>query len=273
VVAAALEFLRIHGEERWFLYLHFMDVHEYTYDQESALFGTKYADVYDNSVRFTDGTLSVLLEYLSAWGLRDNTLIAIASDHGEAFRERGFEGHARRVYRETTEVPFVVAFPFRLEPGVVIETRTRNVDVWPTLLDLVGVTPAGDGDGRSLVPDILASARGEAPPAADRTGVAHLDQHWGMRNQRAAFVVAVVDGSYRYVRTDQVGPPLEQLFDADSDPREMHDRSKQEPETLERLRGIADSSVEVSPAWGAAPTRELDELELNQLRALGYAVP
>jgi len=272
-VAAALEFLRIHGEERWFLYLHFMDVHQYTYDQESALFGTKYADVYDNSVRFTDGTLSLLLEYLSAWGLRENTLIAIASDHGEAFRERGFEGHARRVYRETTEVPFVLAFPFRLEPGVVIETRTRNVDVWPTLLDLIGVTPAVDGDGRSLVPDILASARGEAPPADDRTGIALLDQHWGVRNEQSAFVVAIVDGSYRYVRTDQEGPPLEQLFDADSDPRELHDRSKQEPEVLERLRGIADSYVQAPLAWGAAPKREIDELELNQLRALGYAVP
>jgi len=94
-----------------------------------------------------------------------------------------------------------------------------------------------------------------------------------MRNQRSAFVVAVVDGSYRYVRTDQMGPPLEQLFDAQSDPRELHDRSKQEPETLERLRAIADASLEAAPAWGKAPTRELDELELNQLRALGYAVP
>ena len=34
-----------HGDERWFLYVHLMDVHQYTYDQESALFGTTYSDV------------------------------------------------------------------------------------------------------------------------------------------------------------------------------------------------------------------------------------
>jgi hypothetical protein len=27
------------------------------------------------------------------------------------------------------------------------------------------------------------------------------------------------------------------------------------------------------PPWGESPTREIEELELNQLRALGYAIP
>ncbi|TMA23166.1 MAG: hypothetical protein E6J87_25535, partial [Deltaproteobacteria bacterium] len=40
VVRMATEFLRIHGRERWFLYLHLMDVHEYTYDPKSARFGS-----------------------------------------------------------------------------------------------------------------------------------------------------------------------------------------------------------------------------------------
>ena len=34
----------------------------------------------------------------------DDTLVVVASDHGEAFGEWGFEGHARKVYRETTEI-------------------------------------------------------------------------------------------------------------------------------------------------------------------------
>ena len=45
------------------------------------------------------------------------------------------------------------------------------------------------------------------------------------------------------------------------------------PEVLARLREVADEYLEESPAWGDAPTREIDELELNQLRALGYAIP
>jgi hypothetical protein len=31
--------------------------------------------------------------------------------------------------------------------------------------------------------------------------------------------------------------------------------------------------METQPPWGEAPTREIDQLELNQLRALGYAIP
>jgi arylsulfatase A-like enzyme len=268
-VADAIEFLRIHGRKRWFLYVHLMDVHEYLYDEESALFGGSYSDIYDNSIRWTDGTLAILRAHLDDMGLSQKTLVAIVSDHGEAFRERGFEGHARAVYRESTEVPFLLFLPFRLEPGVVVKSRTRNVDVWPTLFDLLGIDPPQGIDGRSLEPDILAAARGEAPPEADRVGIAFLDQSWGQREQPPVPTVAVVDGPLRYVRILDA----EQLFDASADPRELEDGAERDPENLARLRGLADASLAVEPAYGEAPTRKIDELELNQLRALGYAIP
>ena len=55
-------------------------------------------------------------------------------------------------------LPFLLLFPFRLEPGVVVEARSRNVDVWPTVLDLLGLESPAGIDGRSLVPDLLAAA-------------------------------------------------------------------------------------------------------------------
>ena len=45
------------------------------------------------------------------------------------------------------------------------------------------------------------------------------------------------------------------------------------PFKLERLGQAADAYLAEEPRWGEAPTRELDELELNLLRALGYALP
>lgn len=273
-VAAAVEFLRVDGGQRWFLYLHLMDVHEYIYDEESALFGGSYSDVYDNAIRWTDGTLAVLWEYLAEWGYLDNTLIAVASDHGEAFRERGLEGHARTLFRETTEVPFLLSFPFKLEPGVVVDGRSRNVDIWPTLFDLLGITPPSDLDGRSLVPELLASARGEAPPAEARTAFAQLDQNWGKKQKPPKPTVAVSDGMLRYVRSkDDRGRVDERLFDATDDPGELKNLAAEDAAELERLRGMADAYLEKEPHWGEAPTREIDEMELNQLRALGYAIP
>jgi arylsulfatase A-like enzyme len=273
VVSGGLEFLRIHGHERWFLYLHLMDLHEYTYDESSALFGSDYSGIYDNSIRWTDATLALLMSHLADQGYLENTLIVVTSDHGEAFRERGLEGHGRWVYKETTEVPFIVAFPFQLESGVVVNSRTRNVDIWPTVLDLVGLSLPGDLDGQSRLPEILAAARGEAAPAKDPIALAHLDQAWGQPTKEPQPTVSVVDGSLRYVRGDNRGRALEELFDASRDRAELEDISREDPETVARLRKIADEYLESKPPWGDAPTREIGELELNQLRALGYALP
>lgn len=288
VIDSAIEFLRVHGRKRWFLYLHLMDVHQYVYDEESAIFGTRYADLYDNSVRREDRILGRMLWHLADEGYLENTLIVLTSDHGEAFLERGYEGHAREVYRETTEVPFVVAFPFRLESGIVVDSLTRNVDVWPTVLDLLGLPEMPDVDGLSLLPRVLASARGI--PAADSVpeGIAHLDRSWGRPGQAASPVVAVSEGPFRFIyapdgeigaRAEVGTSPAkslakEELFDRDVDADELVEVSEERPEIVDRMRAIATRYLETPPdPWGVeTPQIELEELQLNQLRALGYEI-
>jgi arylsulfatase len=274
---AATEFLRVSGhDDRWFLYMHLMDVHQYAYDEESAIFGGGHSDMYDASIRWTDRTVALLLEYLADFGLSEKTLVIITSDHGEAFRERGLEGHARAVYRETTEVPFIVVFPFRLEPGLVVPTRSQNVDIWPTIYELIGLDAPVDADGTSRVPEILAAAGGDSLSTSHSTGVAFLDETWGRRATESRFRVAVTEGSYRYLLSPARRghtEPIEELFDANSDPRELTNIAESEPALVEHLRSVAHAQLETTPLWGEAPTRELDELELNQLRALGYAIP
>jgi len=274
-VEGATEFLRIYGDERWFLYMHLMDVHEYLYDETSALFGTSYSDVYDNSIHRENFVIGELYEYLTREGFLDNTLIVIASDHGEAFSERGYEGHARYVYRETTEVPLILSFPFRLEPAVVVETVTQNVDLWPTLLDLLGL-PAMDGvDGQSRRPAILAAARGEPASGSTEPAYAHLDRTWGRNGIKPAPTVSIVDRGYRYVRTPTpAGGHHEELFDMGRDAAELEDVAPQQPEILDRMSALTDRYLEGEPPWqGGTPSVEIDEMQLNQLRALGYAVP
>jgi arylsulfatase A-like enzyme len=273
-VDAAIEFLRVYGRQRWFLYLHLMDVHEYVYDEETALFGSSYSDIYDNAIRHENLVVDRLLGHLAASGLIERTLVAIASDHGEAFGERGFEGHARNVYPEVTEVPFLLSFPFRLEPGVVVEARTSNVDIWPTLLDLLGLPPMPETDGRSRVPEILASARGEAAPADGAPAFAHLDRAWGQRTRGPEPNVAVHQDGFHYLLF--AGGPraarLEELFDTSRDASE--NVIAQHADVAERLRGLAQSYLAAEPPWTSrAPDLELDEMQLNQLRALGYQVP
>ncbi len=61
---AATSFLEKFGSNRFFLYLHYMDVHQYVYDESSALFGTSYSDIYDQSIRWVDRLIGVLLDEL-----------------------------------------------------------------------------------------------------------------------------------------------------------------------------------------------------------------
>ena len=71
------------------------------------------------------------------------------------------------------------------------------------------------------------------------------------------------------------GQQQEELFDAGDDALELRDVLEARPEAAERLRALARAHLESPPApWGAeVPTLEMDELQLNQLRALGYALP
>jgi len=273
LIRSAAEFLRAHQNDQWFLYLHMMDLHQYSYDEPSALFGTSYSDAYDNSIHWTDSLLGHLFADLERRNLRDKTLIVFSSDHGEAFGEHDGEGHARNVYGEVTETPFLVSFPFRLDPGIVVEVRSENVDLWPTILDLVGLPPLLEPDGRSLLPAIEAAARKEPVVVGEGTAFAQIDQTWGRLKEEPSPTVAVNDGKWRLIYfADRPARP--ELFDKESDPREQRNLAEREVEVAERLTEQVETYLEpTSPPWGEeAPLIEIDEMQLRQLRAIGYGV-
>ncbi len=272
---SAIEFMRTHGNERWFLYLHFMDVHQYVYDEDTALFGTSYSDIYDNSIRWIDRVIGSVINELDRRGLRQKTLVIVAADHGESFGEHGNEGHARDVYGEVTTTPLVMSFPFRLEPGIVVNARTQNVDLWPTILELLKLSPLEDTDGRSRMAEIEIAARADAADDVDSEdwrGYAHIDQAWGWTKRPPRPMVAVNDGPWRLIyRSDR--PGRSELYAVDHDPLEQKDLAGDEPEVVTRLNDEARAYLESPSApWGEAVDVELSDEELNQLRALGYAV-
>lgn len=275
LVGDAVEFLRIHGKSsRWFLYLHLMDLHEYTYDEESALFGNSVSDLYDNSILRTDWMISQLYEFMTERGLLDNTIIVVLSDHGEAFGERGFEGHARAVFPETTGTPLIISLPFSLASGLVIEDQTANVDVWPTLLEILGLPTQSESDGISRRDEILSALAGGSSPEREDEGelsVAFLDENWGRPGTDWKPAISVLEGSHRYVSgRDHAGRPFEVLLSTEAD--DPVDQSKEFPEVTLRLRERAAEALREKAVW-KPETFDLDEMQLDQLRALGYELP
>lgn len=272
LVTSAFEFIDSFGRERFFLYLHFMDLHQYVYEESSALFGTSYSDVYDQALHWTDRLVGVVLARIEAIDQLQNTVVVIASDHGEAFLEHGIEGHAKNLYSEVVNVPFVIGLPFRLDPGIVVDGRAENVDIWPTVLDLVGLPPLQGSDGRSLLPDVLAAVEAAGTRIEERLAIAHLDRRWGSTTETDP-MISVTDQNLRLVW--RVNRPEESLlFDLEADLGEHANLYGAEDETSQRLVGVARDYLENGQTpWGAEAVEvELDALRLNQLRALGYVI-
>jgi arylsulfatase A-like enzyme len=274
---SATGFLERFGTQRFFLYLHYMDVHQYVYDESSALFGTSYSDIYDQSVHWVDRLVGVLLDELERQNLLTRTLVVIAADHGEAFLEHGREGHAQDLHGEVTHVPLILLPPFLLEPGIRVHTTVSNADLWPTVLDLVGLPPLPGADGRSLVPLVLAAAGAGGAQVADppeRPAFAQLVRGWGRPNvKKSASLVSVTDRNLRLLTSLSDGAAAH-LYDRAADPGEQRDLAASDPEDVKRLRALVDGyAKDAKPPWGIAPREvELDELRLNHLRALGYVV-
>ena len=267
-IYSAIEFLRANQDRRFFLYVHLMDVHQYISTKETAVFGSSYSDAYDNSVLWTDTQIGLLLEELFRQELFDRTIVVLASDHGEAFGEHGSEGHARDVHHEVVATPFMIFFPLLLQPGVVISAPTQNVDVFPTIFDLLGLDVDRETDGRSRAPWLTGDRRGDTLDL----GFAQLDRSWGHAGEEPRVVVAVREGPYRLIH-DVNDESLDRLYDLETDVGEFFDLSDQHHDIVEDLRGTAKEYLELTTPWqGGAPSIELDELHLRQLRALGYSI-
>ena len=84
-------------------------------------------------------------------------------------------------------------------------------------------------------------------------------------------IVAIREGDYRLVhRIDDSRP--DELYDLSTDPGERESIAADRPEVAARLRERARRHYELPGAWSSAPTVELNEMDLGQLRALGYAI-
>lgn len=268
VVYAGKEFLRANRDQRFFLYMHLMDVHQYISTEETAIFGDTYSDAYDNAIRWTDQQLGEFMAELSRLSLEDKTLVVFASDHGEAFGEHGSEGHARDVHYEVVVTPFILSFPFKLSPGIVVDQPTENVDVWPTVLELVGLPALPEADGKSRADWLIGNRIADADPV----GISHLDRSWGQPKIDANPVIGVSQGAHRLIH-DVAHPEKDQLYRIAEDEVERVDVSAEEPDTLAKLRERAKLYLQGRTPWeGGAPEIELDDLHLRQLRALGYSV-
>jgi arylsulfatase len=93
---------------------------------------------YDAEIALVDYSVKLLVDKLKEYGLIDNTLLIITSDHGEEFLEHGFVEHSWTLYKESLNVPLIFHAPRALKPRT-IQSLVSTVDVLPTLLEMMQI--------------------------------------------------------------------------------------------------------------------------------------
>jgi N-sulfoglucosamine sulfohydrolase len=101
---------------------------------------------YCNSVQRADVSIGKVLEALQATPEADNTVVVFSADHGMPF-----PFSKATVYSNGTRTPVLIAYPGMDQPRT-FKQLTTNVDILPTLLDLLGLPQSGGIDGHSWAP-------------------------------------------------------------------------------------------------------------------------
>lgn len=139
-------------------------------------------ELYQGEIAYTDAQLGRLFVELERRGLKDDTAIVIAADHGESFGEHGDWTHGLKVYETEIHVPLLIRYPARIPAGLEVAGPVQLIDVLPTLLDLTGLKASKQLQGASLLPLIQqpdANAQRLAfTELADEAFVSMLTRDW-----------------------------------------------------------------------------------------------
>ncbi|MCA8981038.1 MAG: sulfatase [Planctomycetes bacterium] len=216
--------------------------------------------LYDGHIRYVDDMIAKTMDEVWKESPREDWVVVVTSDHGEAFLQHGDQGHNTQIYEEMVHIPLVIAAPGSpLPAGSEVPAPVSLLDVGPTLRELTGVpSHAQVEDGRSLVPLIADPARGMRRPF-------FFSSRYPKELDGQPTWVALRLGDYKLL-SSETGY---ELYDLATDPFEAHDLKDEQPlrtrAMAELLEAWRRSGVRTDAASGALPEDAQD-----QLRKLGY---
>jgi arylsulfatase A-like enzyme len=246
VVARATKSLSKNTLGPFFLWVHLYDPH------------ARYGRSYDRAVAAADAALGKLFAVLRAQKLFEDSIMVVASDHGESLGAHGEDTHGIFLYDATIHVPLLLKLPQNQMAGKRVKGRVRLVDVAPTVLEVAGVPVPSQMQGQSL----LRIAR--TNPDADQPAYARSDfpqQAFGwspLESWRA--------GKYLYIRA-----PKPELYDLSADPQATKNLAQTSKAILATLASQLEAFDSHFDGRGSqAETSGLSSSEAQKLASLGY---
>jgi len=164
--------------------------------------------IYFARIAEVDAMLGEVMNAVDQLDLSDTCYFIFSSDHGEMAMEHE-QYYKSNMYEPSVRVPLIIAGP-GVPKGAVVEDLVSLVDIYPTLMDMAGVTAATDLDGHSLMKKLTGAAD-------DRPDWVLSEYHDSTLNT-GCFMLR--RGDYKYIAYVGYQP---QLFDLKNDPDEIED--------------------------------------------------
>ncbi len=250
------------GNKPFFLWLHYMDVHEpYIPSRrfidlvdpsirlnEDEMFGLfkevllkrdtsdqttveLLRKLYLAKVREADEAVKELFGMLERQHLLENTAIVLTTDHGDEFGEHGGLSHDGKMYSELVHVPLIVYDPQR-DKGEVCGKLVSTLDVSPTIVSLFGIEPPKAFEGRPLFPL-------EDYPVKGVLGEA-LDKHGSDEKGEEKEVHYYREGDLKMIYRER--DDSWELYDLERDPKEQQNIVDSSPQA-EKMKEVVRARV------------------------------
>jgi len=181
-----------------------------------------FIDGYDVGIRYMDDHIGYVLEALENQGVTLNDLcVIITSDHGENMGELGLYAEHGTADRATCRIPMIIKWVGG-KAGIVDDDIHGNIDLCPTIADLLGTQKHDIWDGESYA-NVITTGESQGRDHIVLSQNAHVCQR------------SVRFGKWLYMRTYHDGYhlfPRDMLFDIESDRYEQHDVADEHPEVV-----------------------------------------
>ncbi len=203
--------------------------------------------LYDGLVRLTDMEVEKYLKQLKELNLLDKTIVVLTADHGEQLLERGSLGHSSccldgNLYDENIRIPLIIRYPSVIPKGKIIDTQVSQIDVMPTILDILEVPMPDKIDGHSLLPLI----KGERINFKEETYATTPPAGWQALkgDKRRIWCIRTPEWKFIYYSDPENKRESYELYNLEDDPQEKVNIIESQSEIAKELKKKLDEWIQ-----------------------------
>lgn len=185
---------------------------------------------YYGMISHLDSEIGRMINTLKEEGLYDNTIIILAGDNGLALGYHGLMGK-QNAYEHSVRVPLVISGK-GIPKGVIREEYVYLLDIYPSICELLDITPPANVEGTSFVPAIF-----------DKPYNKRESLYFAYSN----ILRAVKDEQYKLIAYRNFANCY-QLYDLKNDPDELHDLAN-DPTYAEKIEELKVKLEEYHATW------------------------